>query len=416
MTHINSKISQELFLESKSLKQIHMFNNGKTTFRQIRNVLNDVFSTNTLAFSKTVPFVQLYITSKDGKFFTSTVKNVGKLIPIEKMSTLSEKESNESINETAKDIVEALSVIDPVLINRYFANGKNCMKCSLICPPKTDNAYQKKCFIKFDGIDCFDNKCKLIGQDQKAAFELYKILKSAPQLNDEFQEISIDQLRSLKNYCSEKTILPLLMDKLNSMVDGLGWGCTIDYYIHDKACRSIINKALEHNLDISKNGQLINELISRICGTSLRPTKSDLITFAKREGIDCKSDNYKNFLHSIEDDQQNIANEIIKPIDNMLYFAISKIANNIICLMNIDSNPQTKKILNKIAIELFTIADTIDNCEFECSKLDTIKHNISKLIDYIESAPVEIRIMHGGTPYAIKQSIQNIKKLYDIVM
>jgi hypothetical protein len=63
------------------------------------------------------------------------------MIPIEKMSTLSEKESNESINETAKDIVEALSVIDPVLINRYFANGKNCMKCSLICPPKTDNAY-----------------------------------------------------------------------------------------------------------------------------------------------------------------------------------------------------------------------------------------------------------------------------------
>jgi Co/Zn/Cd efflux system component len=100
----------------------------------------------------------------------------------------------------------------------------------------------------------------------------------------------------------------------------------------------------------------------------------------------------------------------------MLYFAISKIANNIICLMNIDSNPQTKKILNKIAIELFTIADTIDNCEFECSKLDTIKYNISKLIDYIESAPIEIRIMHGGTPYVIKQSIQNIKKIYDIVM
>jgi hypothetical protein len=100
----------------------------------------------------------------------------------------------------------------------------------------------------------------------------------------------------------------------------------------------------------------------------------------------------------------------------MLYFAISKIANNIICLMNIDSNPQTKKILNKIAIELFTIADTIDNCEFECSKLDIIKHNISKLINYIESAPIEIRIMHGGTPYAIKQSVQNIKKLYDIIM
>jgi hypothetical protein len=44
------------------------------------------------------------------------------------------------------------------------------------------------------------------------------------------------------------------MESLNRFVDGVGWGCTLEYYIHDKACRSIINKALEHELDISKNG------------------------------------------------------------------------------------------------------------------------------------------------------------------
>lgn len=417
MIDLKQQISHMLFSESKTTKQTHMFNNGKTTFRQLRDTLTDVFSSGSLAFSKKVPFIQLYVTSKDGKFFTSSVKNVGKLIPIEKMSTLSECDSSDSVTETAKDISKALSSIDPVLLNRYFADGKNCMKFSLVCPPDgLDSHYGKKCFVKYDGIDCFDKTFKQIGQDQKTSFELYKILKSCPSLSTEFQEMTVDQLRALKNYCNEQTILDKITEKLNGMIDGLGWGCTIDYYIHDKACRSIINKALEHGLDISKNGQLVNELISRICGTSLRPTKSDLITFAKREGIDCKSDAYKNFLLSIEDDQQTIAKEIIHPIDNMLYFALSKIANNIICLMSIDPNPQTKKLLGKIAIELFTIADSIDDCEFDSTQLDELKHNVNRLIAYIEFAPSEIRLMHGGTPYAIKNSMQNINKLCDIIM
>ena len=98
-----------LFSESKTTKQIHMFNNGKTTFRQLRDALTDVFSSGSLAFSKKVPFVQLYVTSKDGKFFASSVKNVGKLIPIEKMSTLSECDSADSVTETAKDIAQEAS-------------------------------------------------------------------------------------------------------------------------------------------------------------------------------------------------------------------------------------------------------------------------------------------------------------------
>jgi hypothetical protein len=84
--------------------------------------------------------------------------------------------------------------------------------------------------------------------------------------------------------------------------------------------------------------------------------------------------------------------------------------------MSIDPNPQTKKLLGKIAIELFTIADSIDDCEFDSTQLDALKYNVNRLISYIESAPSEIRLMHGGTPYAIKNSMQNINKLCDIIM
>ena len=45
----------------------------------------------------------------------------------------------------------------------------------------------------------------------------------------------------------------------------------------------------------------MKELVSRLSGLEgTRPTKSDLVTFAKREGIDCGSDCYKSFLDDVE--------------------------------------------------------------------------------------------------------------------
>jgi len=106
---------------------------------------------------------------------------------------------------------------------------------------------------------------------------------------------------AVKNCKDERTVLKQLVDTLSKLVDGIGWGCTIRDYVQDRYSRYLVNKALEHNLDVSKKGALVDELTSRLSGTSaLRPTKSDLATFAKREGIDIKSDNYKAFLDDIE--------------------------------------------------------------------------------------------------------------------
>lgn len=404
---------------TQSKKNMHMFNDGKVTFRHIRDTLNDAFSNNVISFSKSVPVIQLYITSKDGKVFASTVKNVGKMVPISGIAELSEAddESHSSINKTLKNIAEALDTIDPILLNRYFANGKNCMKCSLICPPTgLDKQYGQKCFIKYDGIDCFDNKYKLIGSDKKTSFDLFKILKSCPCLDYEFSEITPEQICSIRKCKSEKTVLKTVIDQLSKLIDGIGWGCTLDYYINDRACRCIVNKALQHNLDISKNGSLVTELVARICGTSTRPTKSDLATFAKREGINVNSDNYKNFLDDIETISTNLSKEIIMPIDSILYYAISVIAKNIAAMISIDPNPKTKSFLSKISLDLFDAAESIEDCQCESDKILAIKNALSKLLKYIEFAPTEIRLMHGGRPYAIKQSIDKFGKLCEIIL
>lgn len=126
---------------------------------------------------------------------------------------------------------------------------------------------------------------------------------------------------------------------LDKLIDGIGWGCSLKYYIEDKCSRHIVNKALKHGLDISKNGQLVNELVSRMSSLSLRPTKSDLVTFAKREGVDYKSDAYKAFLDDIENSSSGIVKQVISPIEKMIYYAISCVVKNLVAMMQLDPNP-----------------------------------------------------------------------------
>lgn len=152
-------------------------------------------------------------------------------------------------------------------------------------------------------------------------------------------QVPIEKLGCLKKCKDESKILADITSKLSKLIDGLGWGCSLKYYIEDKYSRYIINKALEHGIDLSKNGQLANELVSRLSGASMRPTKSDLVTFAKREGIDFKSDAYKQFLEDIENTASQMSFDIISPIEKIICYAIACVANNVIAMMSLDSRP-----------------------------------------------------------------------------
>ena len=136
------------------------------------------------------------------------------------------------------------------------------------------------------------------------------------------------------------------MPKLQALIDGVGWGCSIDSYIQDKYSRYIINKALEHGLDVSRNSAFVNELVARLSGAKLRPTKSDLVTFAKREGLDCKSDDYKSFLSDIEANALEMSSEIVAPIENVIWYAVAMALKNLLGYMAVDPNAKTQKFLD----------------------------------------------------------------------
>lgn len=279
------------------------------------------------------------------------------------------------VDTTVAAVADALQKIDPVLLNRCFANGSNKLKLRLVCPPAgCSDLYGGKCFLQVDGIDCFDSDGKSIGQDKESSFELFKALKSNGCECAQDCTLDAEKLSALNRCRSEKRVLKNILDALAKLVDGIGWGCSIKYYIHDRYARSIVNKALEHNLDVSKNGAFVDELASRLSGTSpSRPTKSDLVTFAKREGIDCKSQDYKDFLDDIESTAEQTSNEIISPVENVIYYGISNAANNVIALMALDPNPKAQKLLSSIASSLFSTCESVNECGFDCETAYSMK-------------------------------------------
>ena len=417
MIDIGQEIQQQMLNESK--KSQHIFNNDSLTFKQLKDIFTDVFDSYIVKVSRKVPISSIYVTNKDGEFYVASVDKPEKLLKVDAMKNaikLNECDC-QSTNTTINDVIDTLQTIDPILLNRYFANGKNMLKCSLICPPGGyEDYYDDRCFISFDGIDCFDGDYNCVGQDKKTGFELLNILISNDKLTNKFASLNSEQLNMLRKCRAENKILSKIIEQLTKLVDGIGWGCSLKYYIQDKYSRSIVNKALEHGLDVSKNGSFVNELVSRLSGTSFtRPTKSDLMTFAKREGIDCKSQEYKDFLNDIESTAKQTNKEVMAPIENMMYYALSNAVNNIVAMIALDPNPKAKKLLNQIALDLFNVCDEIDECEFDIEQIIDLKKTLQKICQYKDIAPTEIRIMNGHKPYSITGYIDKLQKLCEVV-
>lgn len=369
--------------------------------------------------SRKVPMVDLYLTQKDGDWLVSSYVHPSKWIPIRRATSLNEVESSSqnAVKASLEDLAEACEEMeDEVFMNKCFANGKNRAHIGLVCPPEgCSSNYGDRCFLVFKGIDCFNDKGKCIGPDNDLGVEFLYKLNSADAVKQEMAQVPVEKLACMKKCKDEKKVLEEVLAALSKMVDGLGWGCSLKYYIEDKYSRYIINKALEHGLDISKNGQLANELVSRLSGAGIRPTKSDLVTFAKREGIDCKSDAYKQFLEDIEDTAAQMSNEIISPIEKAICYAVSCAANNVIAMMTVDPSPQAQKLLKQVAVELFDAKDSLESCEFDINDLQSLKKSLSKLCAYQDIAPAEVRIMHNKLPYSFACDCKRLQRLCDLV-
>ena len=419
MLDIKDIYEKVVLTESKSK---HIYENGDMTFADIRDIITDVFKNGGTVMQKRVPGMKVLVTFKDGEFCIATDDNdLSKPCCCSKITDScckAGKEVKAAFLNTIADLVEALQQLDPILLNKYFANGQNFIDCQVVFPPEDYcGSYGNKCFMTFNKLRCFDSDFKELGEDTESSEALFSALRSSETMKQEVAEIADPSIKLLQSCISGKVILDKALAKLKQFIDGVGWGCSVNSYIQDKCSRYIINKALEHGLDVSRNSAFVNELVSRLSGSKIRPTKSDLVCFAKREGINCNSDAYKSFLSDIESNEDDTCQKIIAPIESLVCYVVQMVMRNLVGYLATDPSEKTKKFISQIDQDCYSFdVDDAGECIWNRDKLESLRKNLARVCQYASTLPSDgIVIMYKKTPYRAVSKLGKLDSLCKMI-
>lgn len=168
MIDIKTELDRKLLEESFSSRRPKLLNNNKTTFKQLKDTFTALLNNGIVKFTKNVPKVDVYLTATDGNWFVSSYLRPEQKYPIGNAMKLRECDTDDKlamVDYTLNDVVQCLKSIDPVLLNRFLANGSNCIHLSLaFCPCGCPLSGKSKCLVEFKGLDSF-NKGKKVGAD-----------------------------------------------------------------------------------------------------------------------------------------------------------------------------------------------------------------------------------------------------------
>lgn len=256
------------------------------------------------------------------------------------------------------------------------------MAFEIIYPP-TKNVvdYGTRCLIQLHGVNIYDDKWRKVSEDKAIADKLFELLKSKHALKQDTFEITSDAKLQLKDSKTGKDSLAKVLDKLTSLVDGLGWNSTINDYAQERFEKYIINMAMKAEFDVAKHSDFVSKLAQRMSNISKsNVTKSDLATYAKQESIDIKDQKYKDFVNQVDATKDEANQYVIKPIEDLVIGAGLLLMKNLVGYVSTDPNASAKKL----AIELQFAIDELANKEtsLDDRKLARFKKNLAKLDQY----------------------------------
>ena len=210
---------------------------------------------------------------------------------------------------------------------------------------------------------------------------MYEFLKKHNALKQDTFEITGHTKLQLKNSKTGKESLEIVLKKLAELIKDLGWSATINDYAKERFKKYIINRAIEADFPLSRNSEFVNELADRLSNISKRrPNKNDLAAFAKREGIDVKSEEYKNFVNELDASLDEANTVIIKPLEDLVIGAGLLLMKNLVGYISTDPQKTSKKLAAELnaAIEELSSKET----SLDTSKLKRFKKNLAKLDAY----------------------------------
>lgn len=281
--------------------------------------------------------------------------------------------------KSMEDVQAAIEKLSQKEIDSIFNNGHNYMSMEIIYPP-TKNVvdYGGRCLLQFHGINKFDEKFNKIGQDKEAATKLYELLKKHDALNQKTFEIAGPAVLKIKNSVDAEKALKEITQDLDNLVDGIGYNSTLADYVKERYEKKIVNAATRAGISISKKSEFVSELADRLSQISGRkPTKADLATYAKKEGIDTKTQEYKDFLKAMEDTLDTDNTEILLPIEKLVVKAGTMLIQNLTGFVAADKSASAQKLSKELDEALAELEKNEDS--LTPSKLHAFLKNLKKL-------------------------------------
>lgn len=172
---------------------MHLYEDGKMTFGEMRSIFQDVFQGKTVLTEK-LDGANIMVTYKDGKFgFARNKESLKEPMDIDKLGRYFDgnPKVKEAFVESAKNISTAFKSIDPNDLVKLFDNGQNFANIEIVYPPCSNILdYGNRCILQINGVDVFDQKFNKVSENPESAKWLYNTLKAHDALKQEMFEIT----------------------------------------------------------------------------------------------------------------------------------------------------------------------------------------------------------------------------------
>ena len=419
---LKESYEKDLILEGGAAgHMMHLYEDGKMTFGEMRSILHDVFQGKT-TLSEKLDGASLLVTFKDGDF--GFARNKASLKEPMNLSKLRQYfDGNPKIKEafttSAEALQKALSSIEQKDLARLFNNGQNFASIEIVYPPCGNILdYGNRCLLQLNGVDVFDEKFNKISDDPDAAKWLYETLKRHDALKQEMFEVTEPNILRMKDSVNAKKALDLLMEDFDKVIDGFSLNTTIQDYANERLKRYIINVCNHNGIAVDRDCQFVKETADRLNYLShKRPTKADICTFAKRAGVNVRSDEYKKVMETLEGQKDAMNEEIMRPVESLISKAGSLLLKNLTGFISADP----AKTSQKLALELESAISEIekDNGKLTPEKLKTFNKNMKKLENwkenYFPSEGVVIKLGKTGKCYKVTGQFGAINQILHLL-
>ena len=400
---------------------MHLYEDGKMTFGEMRSIFQDVFQGKTVLTEK-LDGANIMVTYKDGKFgFARNKESLKEPMDIDKLGRYFDgnPKVKEAFVESAKNISTAFKSIDPNDLVKLFDNGQNFANIEIVYPPCSNILdYGNRCILQINGVDVFDQKFNKVSENPESAKWLYNTLKAHDALKQEMFEITEQNILRMKDSVNASKALEMLMEDFNKILDGFSLNTTIQDYANERLKRYILNVCNHNGIGVDRNCTFLSEMADRLNYMSRkRPTKSDIATFAKKAGVNVYSEEYRNVVSTLESQREEMFDEIMRPIESLVSKAGCLLLKNVTGFISADPS----KTSQKLALELESTISEIEsnNGKLTKEKLKLFNKNIKKLENWREnffpSEGVVIKIGKTGKVYKIVGQFGNINQILHLL-